>query len=59
MNNLVYNIHLENCKKVCKKKKENLLKCLKENDDKIKYCYIERYNYEKCLMKYVNKEEKL
>tara|TARA_B100001057_G_C22861367_1_gene954636 strand:- start:474 stop:653 length:180 start_codon:yes stop_codon:yes gene_type:complete len=59
MNNLIYNIHLENCKKVCKKNENEFLKCLKENENKIKYCYFERYKYEKCLKKYVNKEEKL
>ena len=59
MNKLIYNIHFEKCKKECKVKEKILVECLKKNNYKIKFCYNKRYEYEKCLMKYVDKEEKL
>ena len=59
MNKFVYEIHFEKCKKDCEKKGKTLEACLKKNNYKIKFCYTKRYEYEKCLMKYVDKEEKL
>ena len=59
MNKLIYNVHLEKCKKDCEKKRNILEACLKKNNYKIKFCYTKRYEYEKCLIKNVDKEEKL
>ena len=59
MSKIYYNIYLDKCNKECKVKENALIECLNKNNNKIKFCYIKRYEYEKCLMKYVDKEENL
>ena len=44
--------------KLCEDKEKKLLDCLKNNDQKIKYCYKQRYLYEICLIKNTNKENR-